>query len=206
MKFGDDKEPTRLAISAYERRLWVEIDRILYQNYLTPRAVTDFWIGDRDAVIWHLRQMKDHVIRAIIIMEYVEIDDVLNRTIGKHFLRGLKRPTRSKRLIALREMLDRLYPQQKLDVIKSFKEVPGNIANHIMALNTLRNTFAHRFHLSRIPKSKRLYKGKYDVFSKAGLEQFKNEMWEVHEFFDPKITKMSLDLVRSQRQVIASGR
>ena len=67
--------------SAYERRLWVEVDRILYQNYLTPRTVTDFWHGDRDAVIWHLKQMKERVIRTIIITEYVEVDDVLDRTI-----------------------------------------------------------------------------------------------------------------------------
>jgi hypothetical protein len=200
MTFEDDKGPTGVTLSSYERRLWVEIDRILYQNYLTPKTVTDFWSGDREAVVWHLKQMKDRVVRTIIIMEYVEIDDVLNRAIAKHFFKGLKRPNHSKRFGTLQEMLDRLYPQQKLDVIKSFKEVPRDITNHIMALNMLRNSFAHHFHLLELPKSKRLYKGKYDVFTKAGLKRFKNDMWEVHEFFDPEITSTSLALVRSQRE------
>ncbi len=97
-------------------------------------------------------------------------------------------------------MLDRLYPQQKLDVIKRFKEVPRDIINHIMALNMLRNSFAHHLHLSELPKSKRLYEGKYDVFTKAGLKRFQNDMWEVYEFFDPEITSISLALVRSQRE------
>jgi hypothetical protein len=44
-----------------------------------------------------------------------------------------------------------------------------------MALNDIRNSFAHRFDLSRVPKSRRLYRGKYDVFTKRGLAQFQSE-------------------------------
>jgi hypothetical protein len=74
----DTKQPT---LSACERRLFIEVDRILYQNYLAPETVTDFWAGDRDAVIWHLRQMKERIVRSIVVTEYVEVDDVLNRAI-----------------------------------------------------------------------------------------------------------------------------
>ena len=61
--------------TAYERRLWVEVDRILYQNYLTPRTVTDFWQSNRDAVVAHLKQMKERVIRTVVIMAYVGSGD-----------------------------------------------------------------------------------------------------------------------------------
>ena len=54
-------------LSGYERRLWVEVDRILYQNYLTPKTVTDFWEGDREAIVAHLKQMKERVIRLIVL-------------------------------------------------------------------------------------------------------------------------------------------
>ncbi len=140
-------------LSPYEKRLWIEVDRILYQNYFTPRVVTDFWQGDRDAVVTHLNQMKDRVIRSIVITRYVEVDDMLNRTIVKYFFRtGAAR--RSKKYAALQAILDKIYPQQKLDTIKVFKDVPREVSSHIMALNDLRNSFAHKFDLSRVPRSK----------------------------------------------------
>jgi hypothetical protein len=189
------KEP---ALSAYERRLWIEIDRILYQNYLTPRTVTDFWAGDREAVIWHLRQMKERIVRLIVVTEYVEVDDVLNRTILRK-LAGRKRG-KQRSLKIIEAMLDRIYPLQKLQIIRSFRDVPKAIAKHIAALNTVRNALAHRFPLQNVPRSQRLYKGRYDLFTRGGLERFRLEMWEVHEFFDPEITELSLQLVRSQRK------
>jgi hypothetical protein len=192
--------PDLSALSPYERRLWMELDRILYQNYLTPRTVTDFWGGDRDAVIAHLRQMKDRVIRSIIIIRYVELDDLLNRIITQHFFGKGRVGRRGKKHSTLETMLDKLYPQQKLDVIKTFMEVPRDISSHVMALNDLRNSFAHRYNLAKIPKSKRLYKGRHDVFTTNGLEKFGADMWEVDEFFQPEVTSASLDLVKWQRE------
>lgn len=186
-------------LSPYEKRLWIELDRILYQNYFTPRVVTDFWQEDRDAVVAHLKQMKDRVIRSIVITEYVEVDDLLNRTILRHFF-GTRAARRSKRYSALQAMLDKMYPQQKLDTVKVFRDVPREISGHIMALNDLRNSFAHRFDLGRVPRSKRLYRGKYDVFTKDGLERFKADMWEVDEFFQPEIMDITLELVKRQRE------
>lgn len=199
MKF-DIEESGDIKLTAYERRLWVEVDRILYQNYLTPRTVTDFWGGDRDAVVWHLKQMKERVIRAIVVVRYVELDDVLNRTILKSLFDKGPLRRRSKKVTATQAMLDHLYPQQKLDIVKTLRDVPKRISSHVMALNTLRNSLAHRFDLTQIPKSKRLYKGKYDVFTKSGLDKFTEDMWEIDEFFQPEIVKASLEMVKLQRE------
>jgi hypothetical protein len=145
-------------LTQYERRLWAEVDRILYQNYFAPRTVTDFWFGDREAVIWHLKQIKNRVVRAIVVSEYVELADVLNRAIlnGVFPNRAGQRTTKRQRVV--QEMLDRLYPQQKLEVLRSFRDIPKKIASRVMALNTVRNSLAHRFILADLPKSKRLYK------------------------------------------------
>jgi hypothetical protein len=188
----DTKQPT---LSAYERRLWIEVDRILYQNYLTPRTVTDFWAGDRSAVIWHLRQMKERIVRSIVVTEYVEVDDVLNRAILRKIV-GTQGKRGSRKVIEA--MLDRIYPVQKVEIIKSFRSVPKEIAGCIGALNTIRNALAHRFPLRKVPRSQRLYKGRYDLFTQIGLERFRTEMWEIREFFDPEITKAALQLVRNQ--------
>jgi hypothetical protein len=192
-----DEEP---ALTPYENRLWVEVDRILYQNYLTPRAVTDFWQGDHDAIVAHLKQMKDRVVRSVIITHYVELDDVLNRTILNHFFGKRRLAARNRKYATLKVMLDRLYLQHKLDIVRTFKKVPSDLVSNIMALNTIRNNFAPRFDLSEVPKSKRLYKGKYDVFQKKGLRKFRDDMWDIDEFLQPDISKWSLELVTHQRQ------
>lgn len=196
----DGEESSMLKLTAYERRLWVEVDRILYQNYLTPQTVTDFWGGDRDAVVFHLKQMKERIIRSIVIVEYVELDDVLNRTILKHQFGKKLSGRKNKKISAVEAMLNYLYPLQKLDIIKGFRDVPKAICNNIMALNTLRNSLAHRFDLTTVPKSKRLYKGKHDVFTKRGLEKFNDDMWEIDQFFQPEVVALSLELVRRQRE------
>ena len=186
------------ALTSYERRLWVEIDRILYQNYLTPRTVTDFWAGDRDAIIWHLKSMKIRIIRTIVLGYYVELDDTFNSLIWRQ-MTGPKSSNRGKRNKILRGMLDKLYLLQKLDIIRSVRTVPKGIASSVMALNDLRNTLAHRFDLTELPKNKRLYKARHDVFTKGGLKQFRDDMWDVDEFFRPHITRLAMDAVKAQR-------
>ena len=96
-------------------------------------------------------------------------------------------------------MLDRIFPVQKIAIIKSFRSIPKEIPGYIGALNTVRNAFAHRFPLYKVPRSQRLYKGRYDLFTRRGLERFRTDMWEIHEFFDPTVTEAALQLVRSQR-------
>lgn len=137
--------------------------------------------------------MKDRIIRAIVVLAYVEVDDVLNRAILNDVFgrRGLSR--KSKKYRMLEGMLDRLYPQQKLDILKLSRDVPTQVSNHIMALNTLRNTFAHQFHLADVPRSRRLYKSRYDVFTKKGLEKFNSDMWEIDEFFDLSLPSSPLN-------------
>jgi hypothetical protein len=187
-------------LTAYQRRLWVEIDRILYENYLTPRVVTDFWKGDDEGIVSSLKRMKERTVRAIVLLEYVEVDDILNRAIAAGMFGKNRKRRRARRSNTLASMLDRLYPPQKVEIVRTLRKVPDAIYSHVMALNTLRNTFAHRLHLSKSPKSKRFYKGKHDVFTRNGMKRFQADMWEVHEFFNPAIMELSLLLVRNQRR------
>lgn len=124
---------TSSQLSAYERRLWVEVDRILYQNYLSPRTVTDFWAGDRAAIVWHLKQMKERVIRLVVINEYIEVDEELNRAILK---RVSPKGARAKR--AVLGMLRRLFMKQKVEYLSQLQRVPAEFRKRINALNELR--------------------------------------------------------------------
>ena len=84
-------------------------------------------------------------------MHYVEMDDLLNCVIARHFFGKKRNNRRGKNQNTLELMLDRLYPQQKLDIVKTFVTVPSHISTHIMALNGIRNCFAHRYDLAESP-------------------------------------------------------
>lgn len=94
--------PDNHLLTAYQRRLWVEVDRILYQNYLTPRTVTDFWKGDdvamergQVAVVVsnvgkepvQIRKLVDDAAR----QEHVEIGSEAYRDLEKRFAVGIER-------------------------------------------------------------------------------------------------------------------
>ena len=151
-------------------------------------------------VVFQLKQMKDRVIRAIVISEYLEADFLLDKAILNNLF-GIA-PTREKRKAqrVAQEMLDRLYPQQKMDIIRNVRNVPDDIVSHVMALNTVRNSFAHRYLLTNVPKTKRFYKAKYDLFTKKGLAKFRHDMYVVHEFLDPKGIKAATKLVERQKK------
>lgn len=185
-------------LSAYELRLYSEIDRILYQNELTPRAITDFWVGDRDGVVAQLRRMKDRVIRSIVLTHYVEMDDLLNRLIVRHLYGKSRRNTAQRRTVIA--MLDKTYLIQKLDLVMGFRNVSREAKASIYALNQIRNTLAHRYGLGVLPRSERLYKGKHDVYTDKGLKKFADDMWKVDEELQPEITQLAMDLVTTQKE------
>ncbi|WP_199098009.1 hypothetical protein [Dyella sp. ASV21] len=184
-------------LSPYEQRLYIELDRILYQNELTPRAVTDFWTGDRDGVIAQLRQMKDRVTRSIVLTHYVELDDTLTRLILRHLFGKSRRNTAQRRTV--QAMLDKTYLIQKLDLVAGFRAVSKQTKSNVQALNQLRNTLAHRY-LGAPPKSERLYKSKYDVYTEKGLSKLRDDMWEVSTELEPEVTKIAMDLVLAQKE------
>lgn len=98
-------------------------------------------------------------------------------------------------------MLGKLYLQQKLEVIRGFRDIPRDISNHIMAINDVRNGLAHRLDLKALPKSKRLYKAKYDLLTRKGLDKFRKDMWDVTQFFAPEAIHQAMQDVKRQRAI-----
>ena len=98
---------------------------------------------------------------------------------------------------AVLSMLRRLFMKQKVEYLAQLQRVPVEFRKRINALNELRNILAHRSAIER--KSGRLYRGKHDLFSKAGLSPFGDEMWEIHQFLTPSITRFASRLVDAQK-------
>lgn len=186
--------------SAYERKLYAEVDRILYQNYLSPRTITDFWEGDRDAVIHGLRALKVRAIRIIVLSHYVEIDDALGMIIFKRLVTKGRRATNGK---TVRVMIDGMHLLHKLETVATFQKVSKDTVNAVRGINQLRNTMAHRYGMSPIPLKDRKYKGKYDIFTTKGMAKMKEDMYAVDMELQPNVMKLAVDLVKAQKSAIA---
>lgn len=187
--------------SAYERRLFAEVDRILYQNYLTPRTVTDFWQGDRDGVVEGLKALKVRAVRIIVLSHYVEIDGALGMIIYKHLVPKGKAARKQK---TIRAMIDGMHVLQKLEAVETFRKITTETKNAIRAINQLRNTMAHRYGMSPVPVKDRKYKGKHDVFGAKGLKKMRDDMHNVDVELQPYVMEVAMALVAEQKKISAT--
>jgi len=186
-----DTDRRKRLLSSYQRRALREYERILEATALNPERVLDFAEDDPVAVTPILRSMTDQVVRSEVIFEYTMIDMELDSLLFRRFFGAGKRLSTarsSRRYRTLRQMLQNLYPMQKLTIVRTFKTVPRPIVSKIAAVNELRNGLAHTFFLGDLPAAKRSYKG-VSIFKKKGLEAFRKEAWEVRCFFTPWLKK-----------------
>jgi hypothetical protein len=187
----EDAERRKRLLSRYQARVLREYERILEATALNPERVLDFAENDPAAVTPVLRSMTDQVVRSEVIFEYTMIDMELDHLIFKHFFGSgdrLRKVRSTARYRTLRQILQNLYPLQKLAIVRSFKIVPKAIVSKIAAVNELRNGLAHTFFLDDLPAVKRTYKG-ISIFKRKGLEAFRKDAWEVRCFFTPWLKK-----------------
>ena len=186
-----DVERRKRLLSGYQRRALREYERILEATALNPERVLDFAEDDPAAVIPTLRSMTDQVVRSEIIFEYTMIDMELDSLLFRHFFgtgKKLMASRSSRRYRTLRQMLQNLYPMQKLAIVRTFKTVPKPIVSKIAAVNELRNGVAHSFFLGDLPVAKRSYRG-MSIFQKHALGAFRKDAWEIRCFFTPWLKK-----------------
>nr|WP_192165391.1 hypothetical protein [Rhodanobacter sp. DHG33]MBD8900202.1 hypothetical protein [Rhodanobacter sp. DHG33] len=186
--------------STYERKLYAEVDRILYQNYLSPRTITDFWQGDRDGVVHGLKALKVRAVRIIVLSHYVEIDDALGMIIYRRLVPKGRRAINGK---VVRVMIDGMHLLHKLDTVATFQRVSKETVNAVRGINQLRNTMAHRHGMSPIPLKDRKYKDKYDIFTIKGLTKMKEDMHAIDMELQPNVMRLAMELVRDQKNAAA---
>jgi hypothetical protein len=186
-----DADRRRRLLSPYQARALREYERVLEAMALNPERVLDFAEDDPPAVTPVIRSMTDQLIRGEVIFEYSMIDMELDHLLFRHFFGSGNRLTRaraSRRYRTLRQLLQNLYPLQKLAIVRTFKTVPKPIVSKIAAINELRNGLAHTFFLDDLPLAKRTYKG-VSILKRQGLVAFQKDAWEVRCFFNPWLAK-----------------
>lgn len=182
-------------LSRHQASALREYERILETAGLNPDRVLDFAENDPAGVTHVLKSMTDQVVRSDVIFEYTMIDMELDHIIFQHFFGSGERLRKARSTIryrTLRQLLQNLYPLQKLSIVRTFKTVPRTIVSKIAAVNELRNGLAHTFFLDDLPASKRTYNG-ISIFKRKGLEAFRKDAWEVRCFFTPWLKKWFAD-------------
>jgi hypothetical protein len=183
----ESKDNRKVGLTKYQARVLREYERILEATGLNPARVLDFAEDDPGAVVPVLKSMTDQAVRSDVIFEYTMIDMELDLILFRHFFgagKKLHAATRTKRYKTLRLMLQNIYLMQKLSIVRSFKDVPRSIVSKIAAINDLRNGLAHTFFVSDLKATKRTYKG-HSIFTRRGLEAFREDAQEIRYFFMP---------------------
>lgn len=186
------KDERRAALTARQKRVLREYERILEITGLNPEGVLAFAEDDPEVVIPVLRIMTDQAIRSDVIFECTLIDADLDFILFRHFFGSGKKliaARRTKRYKTLRLILQNIYLMQKLSIVQSFKKIPKPIISKIATINDLRNGLAHTFLVSDLKPAKRTYKG-HNIFTRKGMEAFRKDAREIRYFFSPWLTSI----------------
>lgn len=186
------KDTRRAALSKYQVRALREYEHILEVTGLNPERVLEFAEDQPEAIIPTLKSMTDQAVRSDVIFEYTMIDMELDFILLHHFFGSgekfhVARHTRRYKTLSL--ILQNIYLMQKLSIVRSFKNVPRPVVNKIAAINELRNGLAHTFFVSDLKTSKRTYQG-HSIFTRKGLEAFREDAQEIRYFFMPWLKKL----------------
>jgi hypothetical protein len=168
-----------------------ELDALEFIVGLDHRNILDV---DKDARTTTLELIKNQLIRSSVILKYTLMDEFLTNVVCRYFFgpRPFPQLWRTRRFRNFNYfIIEKMYLQQKLDLVKAAHDIPRKVSSDLMQLNDLRNGLVHSF----FPENRRLkpeWKGK-NVFSIEGIEQFMDDMEKLGEFFMRKFFAGSME-------------
>lgn len=149
-----------------------------------------------------LKYMIREIARGEVVGWYTWVDEALGSKLVEYFFGGRDfiRLWKTKRFQRFNYfVLERLYPLQKLALVRDVYEIPKTYLDMIERLNNLRNAMAHSFFPENTKAFKQAadkegrrstvtWKGN-DVFSAPGLSAFDRNMDELHLFLTKGIKR-----------------
>lgn len=174
-----------MALTKKQRKLTEEVRYLLDLLKLSP----DLSDVDRDLWTTHLELARRYLVTSGVLSQYLLMDELLNDVICREFFPREHSYPQLWRTAKFKEfnyhVLERLYLVQKTEFVRARTRMPKKVYKDLMALNDLRNALAHSF----FPENRRVkpgWKGA-DIFSRAGFDQFWDDMSEASDFF---VTRM----------------
>lgn len=168
-----------------------EIDQIVELAGLDYKNIEEF---EQDARISVLRNIKDQLVRSVIIMDYVLIDEHLCQILVNYYFGNNASPIKlwktKKFKLFNYFVLEKLYLVNKLDHAKEIINIPANIMAKIKKINDLRNSIAHSF----FPDNRRV-KIQYDnksVYDLVGFKKYQEDVDDVMKYLAKKVWKVTI--------------
>ena len=166
-----------------QRALVTEIKELMSTLSLNPDEIAT--LDDSAERSARLNLAKDQIVRSMVILKYVLMDEFLSGVMCWHYFgkkRGFPRLWKTKRFQVFNYfILEKLYLLQKLDFVKGIHQIPKWVSSDLAALNDLRNGIAHSF----FPQNRRRKPQWKDrsVFTSEGFDRFLEDMQKLTDFF-----------------------
>lgn len=164
------------------------IDEISDLLRLTSHAAISQYPGDREGTSAALKRVLEQVVASEVISQYTFTDFLLSSEVSRFLAGGHRKKMPKRRRRILDDLLSRQYPLEKLKLIRSYRKVPNHVWNSVAALNELRNSVAHSFIVVKRQKNGLTFKG-YDLRTRAGMEFFLGELFDVTKFLSPGVAR-----------------
>jgi hypothetical protein len=157
-----------------QRKLLAEVKELASRLNLDYREVEQRKPDDR---IVFLEVLRDKMIRAEVVTKYTLIDEYLTDIICNYYFgrpRGrvyAKLWRRKDFAIFVHYIMDELYPQKKLSIVRAIRPVPKDVVGAISRINDARNALAH----SLFPQNRRSYAATGKKVLYAGIHLFSKQ-------------------------------
>jgi hypothetical protein len=172
-----------MALTRAQAKLRNSIEDIASLISMDHWNIDDYEEGARTP---YLLKMQRQLVLSEVIMKYTLIDELLTVIICKFYFRKAQKPihfgnlwrTKGFRLFN-HDVMDELYPLQKLRLVRDLKEVPKEVRETIERVNALRNALAHSFfpeNRRQYMRQRRLTYRDLDIHTRDGLERFDRDV------------------------------
>ena len=182
-----------MGLTRTELKLRAEVEEIAFVIDLDFWAIEEHYKPEYRK--FKLQWMRDKLVRAEVIHCYTMIDEFLTDVICDYYFRRKKgehygRLCKTKRFkVFVHYLMDETFPQKKLALVQSIKDVPTKVSSSIMRINDVRNAIAHSlFPQNRrryMPEKKVMYQG-VELFSRDGVLKLHEDYNLVYKYFEKK--------------------
>jgi hypothetical protein len=193
-----------MPLTRAQRRLVHEIEEVLRLGSYDWRVVEELY--EPDARLQQLKRIKQDLIRAKVIGDYVFVDELLTVIIVSYFfpVRNFPRRFKNKKMKTFMHfVMEEMYVTRKLALVKEIRDFDREMAKMIGELNSIRNAMAHGF----VPEQRRDYRitgqitySNLDISTIEGLKAYDKDMLRLHDYlFQLAFGKKLASLARQLR-------
>jgi hypothetical protein len=175
-----------MALTKAQTRLCDEIEDVLRIGGYDWRNIEEMY--EPAARLHQLQRIKQDLIRAKVIGDYVFADELLTVIIVAHFfpVRNFPKRFKNKKMKTFMHfVMEELFMLRKLVLVREIRNFGRDMASIVSKLNSLRNAMAHSF----VPEQRREFRntrrvtyGDFDIYTAEGLHSYDADVLQLHDY------------------------